>query len=352
MTYHGGHIVLPLIHYQYQHRGSSFCHRTKNFTSPMASKLSHAHSSPCPTCGSPTRMIHRTNSTEGYAVNGQFSRLPPTKSIQEQLDNEVAKYSEPWLGSIPFKCRVVFGERGDPISHTPLQDIDICNYLNGSVFKAQRLYFCSSTYPRPPGRGQVNEADSWKKLKLDLGNASHSAGSPIVSNGGGASQRSFKCQVVHRARESFATKTDENIKHRCTSLINDALPNLGGKIGLTQPRKRKIAFEGTSCKFNFDIKWDEYGYYVNLNRDAGNPMHNNHPKPVDPSVIPYSSRLLAEETKKEIQNVVAASRSHSVARNYTLKNSKRNFLMQARWHTSVGKRRQGKVIKLMKSLRC
>ena len=140
-------------------QGQLLSPQNENLTSPMASKLSHAHSSPCPTCSSPTRMIHRTNSTEGYEVNGQFSRLPPTKSIQEQLDNEVAKYSEPWLGSIPFKCGVVFGERGDPISHTPLQDIDICNYLNGGVFKAQRLYFCSSRYT-PSGQGQVNEADS------------------------------------------------------------------------------------------------------------------------------------------------------------------------------------------------
>ena len=261
--------------------------------------------------------MNRIFRTEVNEMNGQPSGVPPTKSIQERLDNAVAKYSEPWRGSIPFKCHVIFGEKGDPFSH-PLQDIDICDYLNGGVFKAQRLYFCPDTYP-PPGQVPVNEANSWNKLKLDLGNASHSAGSPIVSNGGGHSQRSFKCQVVHRSRESFATKTDENIKHRGTSLINDSLANSRGKIGLTQPRKRKIAFEGTSCKFNFDVKWDERGYYVNLYRDAGNPMHNNHPKPVDLSVIPYSSRLLAEDTKKELQNVAAASRSHSVARNYALK---------------------------------
>ena len=263
-------------------------------------------------------MIRTNNRTEGYEVGGQLSGVPSTKSIQERLDNAVAKYSQPWRGSIPFKCYVIFGEKGNPFSHTPLQEIDICDYLNGGVFKAQRLYFCPNTYP-PPGQVPVNEADSWNKLKLDLGNASHSAGSPIVSNGGGKTQRSFKCQVVHRARESTAAKTDENTKHRATSLINDALANSRGKMGLLQPRKRKIAFEGTSCKFNFDIKWDDYGYYINLYREAGNPMHNNHPKPVDLSVIPYSSRLLTEETKKELQNVVAASRSHGVARNYALK---------------------------------
>ncbi|KAL3757417.1 LOW QUALITY PROTEIN: hypothetical protein ACHAWU_005148 [Discostella pseudostelligera] len=313
----GGNIEIPQTPHHIDNCGANIDNGTHH--SDTAWSHHSPLSSPCPTCGSPMKMI-RMEGNEMNAYHGRqpLSGIPPTKSIQVWIDDAVAQQSQPWRGSIPFKCHVIFGEKGDPFINTPLQDIDICKYLNGGVFKAKRLYFCPKTYP-PPGQVPVNEADSWNKLKLDLGNASHSAGSPIVSNGGGRTQRSFKCQVVHRARESLATITDANTKHRGTSLINDALANSRGKMGLAQPRKRKIAFEGTSCKFNFDVKWDEYGYYVNLFRDAGNPIHNNHPKPVDLSVIPYSSRLLADETKKELQNVVDASRSHCVARNYALK---------------------------------
>ncbi|KAL3756458.1 hypothetical protein ACHAWU_009852, partial [Discostella pseudostelligera] len=298
----GGNIEIPQTPHHIDNCGANIDNGTHH--SDTAWSHHSPLSSPCPTCGSPMKMI-RMEGNEMNAYHGRqpLSGIPPTKSIQVWIDDAVAQQSQPWRGSIPFKCHVIFGEKGDPFINTPLQDIDICKYLNGGVFKAKRLYFCPKTYP-PPGQVPVNEADSWNKLKLDLGNASHSAGSPIVSNGGGRTQRSFKCQ---------------NTKHRGTSLINDALANSRGKMGLAQPSKRKIAFEGTSCKFNFDVKWDEYGYYVNLFRDAGNPIHNNHPKPVDLSVIPYSTRLLTDETKKELQNVVDASRSHCVARNYALK---------------------------------
>ena len=138
------------------------------------------------------------NEMNAYHGRQPLSGIPPTKSIQVWIDDAVAQQSQPWRGSIPFKCHVIFGEKGDPFINTPLQDIDICKYLNGGVFKAKRLYFCPNTYPHP-GQVPVNEANSWNKLKLDIGNASHSAGSPIVSNGGGRTQRSFKCQVVHLA---------------------------------------------------------------------------------------------------------------------------------------------------------
>ncbi len=53
-----------------------------------------------------------------------LSGLPPTKYIQVRIDDAVAQQSQPWRGSIPFKCHVISGEKGDPfIALSPLSTI-------------------------------------------------------------------------------------------------------------------------------------------------------------------------------------------------------------------------------------
>ena len=275
-----------------------------------------------------TTMKRRKTSEGGDDEDNSYLTENSTRYIQDLLDADIAAQSKSWRGSIPFQC-YVFGVEGnddknDPFK-SPIMDIDICDFLNGAS-NAERLYFCPKTYFPPDLEAPASNCASWELLKQDLGNAAHSAGSPIVSNGGGArGRKSFKCQVIHRSRESLAMQLDENRQHRGTSLVNDALENSRGKKGKSMPRKRNIAFDGTTCKFNFDVKWDQYGYFVNLFRGAGNPTHNNHPKPIDPTVIPYPSHLLSTKKKEEIRNAVAASQSYSVGRNYVLKSVDKFF---------------------------
>jgi hypothetical protein len=84
--------------------------------------------------------------------------------------------------------------------------------------------------------------------------------------------------------------------HKKTSLVNDRQNNRG-PIGISLPKRVKQTKKDVVCKLQFTIKWDEYGFYVDLFRSSGCPLHNDHPRPLDISAIPFPTRLLTQQQR-------------------------------------------------------
>ena len=107
-------------------------------------------------------------------------------------------------------------------------------------------------------------------LKKDLFSSAHELGSAVISNRritGDLTSRSIKCAVLyHAVRKSIAMTVDDNKQLRKVTLDNNRKNNRNlGKGGPGAPRMTKLHAPGQTCKFGFYIKWDEYGYYINLN---------------------------------------------------------------------------------------
>ncbi len=247
-----------------------------------------------------------------------------TRAIQDLLDTQVQSFSHPWKASIPFTVYVL-GEDEDPSSvySSEPQDVDICDYLANGKYPTKSLYFCSKTYPppsndtemKPIARGKECAHEPWLRLKRELALAAHKAGNPIVCNGGGAGKREFRCASSFRDRKSEAMEVTEENPYRSACLINNDKANRR-ENGKQKPRKIITANTLNKCKFSLTIKWDEYGFYVNLKNRSGNPIHEHHPKEFDPSVIPISTRLLTDEQKQDTVHVMNSSSSKAAGRNY------------------------------------
>lgn len=168
-----------------------------------------------------------------------------------------------WQGSIPFSVFILDDTTKDisSIFDRPPQNVDICHYLEAQKYPTRRLYFCPETYPPPANDEEMehvksNKCAKWMSLKKDLHTAAHDAGSPIQSNGGrshGHSLRNFRCSHAYRKMPSK---------------------------GKNKRRRRSSSKPKGVCNFGFTIKWDNFGFYVNLDKRAGNPWHKNHPKPL------------------------------------------------------------------------
>ncbi len=100
------------------------------------------------------------------------------------------------------------------------------------------------------------------------------------------------------------------------TLLNDK-KNTRGKDGRHSPKRIQITSKEHVCKFIFAIKADEFGFYIHLQRNAGQPIHNDHPKPFDPSLIPLPTQLLGEQEKDNILNVVESTCDKAQGRNFT-----------------------------------
>ena len=49
--------------------------------------------------------------------------------------------------------------------------------------------------------------------------------------------------------------------------------------------------QGQFCGFSALVKWDKFGFFVELEKCSGNEMHQYHPQIMDASVIPFPTRL-------------------------------------------------------------
>ena len=52
------------------------------------------------------------------------------------------------------------------------------------------------------------------------------------------------------------------------------------------------------------MKWDSFSFYVELERQSGNPTHEHHPRLYHPDSAPVPIRLLTEQQKENTKNVM------------------------------------------------
>jgi hypothetical protein len=69
------------------------------------------------------------------------------------------------------------------------------------------------------------------------------------------------------------------------------------------------------CPFKIMIKWDEHGFYINLNRSSGCGKHKNHAK-LNAANIPFSTKLLPKEEKENLIHLANSCAWSGVGRNY------------------------------------
>ena len=68
--------------------------------------------------------------------------------------------------------------------------------------------------------------------------------------------------------------------------------------------------------FGFYIKWGEYGYYINLNRCSGQPMHIGHPRPISQHLISLPTRFMSEEMKYDARHAMDTLSRKAAGRNF------------------------------------
>lgn len=135
--------------------------------------------------------------------------------------------------------------------YAPPKTIDICDYIGGSeegdgeyCAVAERLYFSPRQFPTPVNLAAAGEERYFGRLKEYIRQSSETSGSPVVCNGGSG----FK---------QFVCPNGKNQKM---------------KVGNEAATKK-------SCGFQFTVKWDKFGYYVQLfGENTGNVgwRYHNH----------------------------------------------------------------------------
>ncbi len=114
----------------------------------------------------------------------------------------------------------------------------------------------------------------------------------------------FKCSycLFCKKRDSCAKQPSLEMPLRATTLIHDKKQS--GERRQERSKKIKMTSKIEICKFNFSISWNQHVYFINLHKNAGNNIHNGHPKHHNPSNIPILTRLLNEEEEETIHHVV------------------------------------------------
>ena len=276
-------------------------------------------------------------------------------TIQSLLDSHIESLSSSWKGSIPFYVYPVTDKNNvtPEIFDSPPQPVDICDYLNGQNRVYQRLYFSPMKYPPPTSPDDMKVRRSllkkrrnkttampeshgkeylgWIELRRDLEIAAHDAGNPIIANGAGGSgsnNRIMKCAECNRSARSTAMDVTSDNPFRETSLIHNRRNNR--RAGMKGPKRFKTSNpcqEGKDnendtctkkkfCRFRCMIKWDEFGFFVQLEKRSGNEMHQYHPRISDASIRPYSTRLLTQEQVENTRHVVESASNKAAGRNF------------------------------------
>ena len=273
-------------------------------------------------------IIQSTTSSNLQSESGVQLAFQSTAAIHRLLDDSINAFSKPWQGEILFNvCIWKSGMSMDSIRHLPLQQANICTYLNGKEPSCYRLYFSKEDYPPPTSddemvctrRGGSCRCKGWMDLRRDLSLAALDGGNPIVCNGsnGRLNHRTLKCGHCYRKkRRSKAMTVNDKNPYRSTSLVHNRKNNRSN--GMCKAKRVKTTDQKTPCKMGFTIKWDSHGFYVELQRASGNGMHNDHPRLTDPSVIPFPTRLLTQEQIEQTCNVVTAASNKGAGRNYHL----------------------------------
>jgi hypothetical protein len=203
---------------------------------------------------------------------------------------------------------------------TPPPLIDICNFLGGEKYPTMRLHFSSTDYPSPKTNEDMSidlASSGWADLSRDLMTAAHSTGNSIICNGSSnVINKVFMCGTFYRKTRTSAMNVTDDKPYRETLLINDRMNNRQG--GLSYPKRIKtVDCRGCTCKFQFIVKWDRLlGFYVELKHKAGHAIHSSHPKLLDITYLPLSTRLLTPHQIEDALHVVNSTSNNGAGRNY------------------------------------
>ena len=98
-------------------------------------------------------------------------------------------------------------------------------------------------------------------------------------------------------------KIDDDHKYRRTSLVNNRKNNRAN--GMSGPKRIKSYLHtGECCRFSFIVKWDIFGFYVQLEFKSGTQTHCNHPQIDKTLELPYPTRFLTADQIKHTKAVV------------------------------------------------
>ncbi len=88
--------------------------------------------------------------------------------------------------------------------------------------------------------------------------------------------------------------------------------------GKRLPKRIKMVDQrGCSCKFQFTVKWFiDVCFFVDLRQCSGCPVHQSHPRFIDPTTVPLPTRLLTSDQIDNIVHIVNAMSNNGTARNY------------------------------------
>lgn len=141
------------------------------------------------------------------------------------------------------------------------------------------------------------------------------------NNGRAKNSRKFLCQALCRDRKTPSDSSEEESdkKKGCCDYRGTYMTNNDkrgrredGKAG---PRRTAVSDTSHKCPFKFVLKWDEYGYFIELRKQAGHKTHKYHPKPV-PKSTPLPARLLTDGEIETVQHITESTFNNGCARNY------------------------------------
>ena len=84
------------------------------------------------------------------------------------------------------------------------------------------------------------------------------------------------------------------------------------------PRRRSgFDFVSTpNCGFRFTMKWDKWGFYINLTHNSGTMVHSGHPRTFEPLDAAYPTRLISADEKVTAKAAVESSYNNGCGRNF------------------------------------
>ena len=246
---------------------------------------------------------------------------PPTQIQFDAVDVLSKKFlNEKWIGSIKFRCIPSAMNNGGTLVESSIREVDICDYLGKFTPHplVRRLYLAPDKFDKPPLNGEsITNNAHWKQLKVALEAAAHTAGSPIMCNGGGKDKRIFKCKLRNRVyKPKLSTKKDS--APRQDDLIN--MDKGGRRHGGVSESKRTRTTQALTiddrCPFSFTVKWDFHGFYITKESIIyGCPNHENHLQG-DLSTLSLPMNLIPEQEKEILQSMADACIGAGIGRNY------------------------------------
>eukprot|EP00978_Attheya_sp_CCMP212_P014408 scaffold36669_cov47-Attheya_sp.AAC.2 len=259
------------------------------------------------------------------AAKGMSPVVIDQRNLLDEIDTLSLQLIEEWTGEIFFPCIPIANPSlSGTIFHVDLQRINVCDYLNNGGGTYQRLYFDPKKYQSPFTNNasdvSIKSDASWKLLKDDFQRAAHESGSPIVANGGSKDVRWFVCKYksrVYQVNKSYIQSSQAEGPFRQDALINC---DKGGRRQNGRAMKRRTTTgralcPDKKCPFKIMIRWDKFGFYINLFRASGCPSHKNHPK-IDPENLPFPTKLLPKEEQENLRHLADSCAWSGVGRNY------------------------------------